>query len=699
MHQDNTVQPQYLSPTWWGNQGTDLDHDLDGFLQNVTRSTLQFPQEITPMHPHTSMNLPAMQEPSSERRRRTSHCKFCGKRVSMPCMLSLLPPRETCEQLRAHFIATVYPLIPILPLPLFNKHWEDFWSEYQGGQGHGIPPGPTVRRTPASICIMFSMLFASTASSCTGKAEEVSRKETFLSATITTLSLTGFPRRATPASLAAYLFMQSLVIKEEEFLDAPAFLSHAYRIALGMGLHRDGSSFGLDPGECEFRRKIWWFIIHLDVMAAASSGLPPLHIDDRISDTQMISAMPDSDPVSTPTIAENERQVDVRHIVAIARFTITKTIRQLLSRRLAGLQYAKYLPGAQKSFENLCQFMGKTIAQLLQANSYQTSEEEEAQQASTAMPWTLTSNERRVKAFRSYSAQLLHLMLHKTAIVMYQPLFQYRQSSPNSSPQPSNQMSRSEAVRHCHEFLRLFLRLCMEPDFEHFHWMYPGTYQPLQPVSILLADLIEAPAPGVEAGSSSAAPSKRLREISRGLIDQILTLYQMDHGIVDRYQYSVPGSTQQIATPARVISPRRNLSIVGREAWEFLLRTRERVCRRAGEDPHVLWPGDSLRDRTETRCVCGLGLDMLGVQSQTTAMDFEQAGPSAGGSASVPLTLSRVASSESVGEEGDEDAIGEPDDDDDEGGDTAAAGTEGFDWAEWDAVLGSATSVFPWEEG
>lgn len=46
----------------------------------------------------------------------------------------------------------------------------------------------------------------------------------------------------------------------------------ANRIAEGMGVHKDGSSLGLNPFDTEMRRRLWWQLIFLDFRVAELSG-------------------------------------------------------------------------------------------------------------------------------------------------------------------------------------------------------------------------------------------------------------------------------------------------------------------------------------------------------------------------------------------------------------------------------------------
>ncbi|KAJ5375270.1 hypothetical protein N7517_007276 [Penicillium concentricum] len=47
------------------------------------------------------------------------------------------------------------------------------------------------------------------------------------------------------------------------------------RVGLGLGLHRDGSHFGLSPYETEMRRRVWWYIYLLDVQSCYFQATSP----------------------------------------------------------------------------------------------------------------------------------------------------------------------------------------------------------------------------------------------------------------------------------------------------------------------------------------------------------------------------------------------------------------------------------------
>lgn len=57
-----------------------------------------------------------------------------------------------------------------------------------------------------------------------------------------------------------------------------AFVGLMLRVANVLGLHRDPSHFGSDitPIEAETRRRVWWQVVHVDVLVAMAAGVPPL---------------------------------------------------------------------------------------------------------------------------------------------------------------------------------------------------------------------------------------------------------------------------------------------------------------------------------------------------------------------------------------------------------------------------------------
>lgn len=67
-----------------------------------------------------------------------------------------------------------------------------------------------------------------------------------------------------------------------------------------MGLHRDGTIFGLKP---ELRRRLWWQICILDHRSSEYHGYEPLNINDSDLLLDMVEAPAERDEVSDMTLS------------------------------------------------------------------------------------------------------------------------------------------------------------------------------------------------------------------------------------------------------------------------------------------------------------------------------------------------------------------------------------------------------------
>ncbi|KAF8076452.1 fungal-specific transcription factor domain-containing protein [Lyophyllum atratum] len=86
-------------------------------------------------------------------------------------------------------------------------------------------------------------------------------------------------------------------------------LGAAVRTAQALGLHRDGSTMGIDPAQVEYRRRIWSYLYHADRSYALVLGRPNSIQDDytstkapsNIDDETTLSQPAESPPLSSPT--------------------------------------------------------------------------------------------------------------------------------------------------------------------------------------------------------------------------------------------------------------------------------------------------------------------------------------------------------------------------------------------------------------
>lgn len=210
-----------------------------------------------------------------------------------------LPPKETCDLLCKEYFVRVHAILPIIHGPSFEKQYRMLWLSWPNEFIENIRSG-IMAKNPSFLALLYAVLFAASTTASAGAlkphfngATTGSVSLTLLSLTKASLSLVSFPERPALDSLSAFLVSQNMLMREEEAITTCSFVGIALRVAQGMGFHRDGSNFNLDPTQAEVKRRVWWHIIHTDVMTSIGCGLPPIWVDDGCHDTRMISERQD----------------------------------------------------------------------------------------------------------------------------------------------------------------------------------------------------------------------------------------------------------------------------------------------------------------------------------------------------------------------------------------------------------------------
>ncbi|KAL1612090.1 hypothetical protein SLS60_000313 [Paraconiothyrium brasiliense] len=109
----------------------------------------------------------------------------------------------------------------------------------------------------------------------------------------------------------------------------------ASRIAERMGLHRDGSTFGLSALRSEERRRMWWQLQFMELSVARLIGVLSLTIFASW-DTKMPSNLEDSDFSPTTEVMPNERKGLTSISPCLWRHSILQRRRELLGKNNSG---------------------------------------------------------------------------------------------------------------------------------------------------------------------------------------------------------------------------------------------------------------------------------------------------------------------------------------------------------------------------
>ncbi|EKV06257.1 C6 transcription factor, putative [Penicillium digitatum PHI26] len=211
-------------------------------------------------------------------------------------MLEHIPTKWQSDILYKGFVTGVHSLSPIIHPPMIFKLYIAFWDWYDCKR-HTGEPCPSLSFIPLLYAIWFGGSVSISMRTMETEFNTSSRAvlSTKYSEEVTSwLAKISFPHSVTLHGLAAYLITQTILSREEEPLASSLFVSLAVRVAQTLGLHRDPAHFNIDPWEAEFRRRLWWHIMHMDAVIAMSSGLPPLLTDTTYWDVRETSEVKDT---------------------------------------------------------------------------------------------------------------------------------------------------------------------------------------------------------------------------------------------------------------------------------------------------------------------------------------------------------------------------------------------------------------------
>ncbi|KAL4786343.1 hypothetical protein BJX76DRAFT_346335 [Aspergillus varians] len=513
-----------------------------------------------------------------------------------PDMLDYMPTKLQSHILYKGFMSGIHAISPLLHPPTILKHYNAFWDWYDSSSysGESCPD-------PSFIPLLYAIWYGGsvTVSLRTIKAEFNGASRGALSKAYNDqvtrwLTKTSFLRSPSLQGLAAYLLVQTILAKEEEPLTSSLFVSLAMRVAQTMGLHRDPANFGIGASEAECRRRMWWHIVHMDGVVSMSSGLPPLVNDENFWDVRETSEVKETllgtleaeqyermvraglrprDNPDDPTVCGGPSMVNVYYLAVRGKYVMARAVRRIMKIQLGTKPVTRrhmeelrsILVDLQVQLNSIAERIPEATLSDVSSNASNRSwsfsrSPTEALSIDLTLPGdaapTCTEQYHTpvLVSFHKWARIILRLYADKAFCVAYQPFLK----NARSRIWPA---ARQSALRHCHGFMEKFISLATDPDFQPFHWSWPGNHQPMHATMIMLIDLYERP-------YSPEAPR------SRAFIDKIFSLTGPDGGVV--------GGEDGI-------SSQRPLKDGGREAWDMIRRLRQQAWQKAGLDPQRLW--------------------------------------------------------------------------------------------------------------
>lgn len=126
---------------------------------------------------------------------------------------------------------------------------------------------------------------------------------------------------------AAVMFLIG-VRREDDTRFVWSMTSLVLRLAQGLGLHRDGTNFGLSPFETEMRRRLWWHICLLDIRSSEDHGTD-FQICEKLYDTKLPLNVNDDDLFPDMKTPPSEHVGCTDMTFCLIRFEIITALRQV----------------------------------------------------------------------------------------------------------------------------------------------------------------------------------------------------------------------------------------------------------------------------------------------------------------------------------------------------------------------------------
>ncbi|KAF7597110.1 hypothetical protein BBP40_010584 [Aspergillus hancockii] len=128
---------------------------------------------------------------------------------------------------------------------------------------------------------------------------------------------------------AAVIFLIA-VRREDDSKFVWSMTSLVVRLAQGLGLHRDGTHFGLKPFDTEMRRRLWWHIGLLDIRSSEDHGTDT-QVTEGMYDTRLPLNVNDDDIYPDMQEPPQERDTFTEMTFGLMRFDITVALRRVSS--------------------------------------------------------------------------------------------------------------------------------------------------------------------------------------------------------------------------------------------------------------------------------------------------------------------------------------------------------------------------------
>lgn len=218
----------------------------------------------------------------------TNHSLFVS-RYPVHLLRKFHPPADKAFLMWNFFQQNVSPLVPILHRPTASNLIRNMYERPQC-----LSPDSEALLLVIYLAAVISMTKDQCLTYLGIKRATCIQKFRF--AVEQALSKAGLPHTDSLVLLQAAALYLTCIRREDASKFTSSMTSLILRLAQGLGLHRDGTLFGLNAFETEMRRRLWWHIYILDIRASEDQGIAR-QIQGGMFDTHLPSNINDEDIV------------------------------------------------------------------------------------------------------------------------------------------------------------------------------------------------------------------------------------------------------------------------------------------------------------------------------------------------------------------------------------------------------------------
>lgn len=196
-------------------------------------------------------------------------------------MQALHPKPEVARQFWEAYKDSVEPLVKVLHIPTFEPTFENA-LEHPEKVSKGLET------------LLFAIYYGAVTSSTTGEEclqkwgeERSSLLLRYRFALEQALARANFLYCDEIVILQAFVIFLVLLRRNDDARKIWTLTGLVVRIAQTLGIHRDGSHFGLAPFEIEMRRRLWWQVCVLDARSSEDHGCDPTIVEAQF-DAKMV---------------------------------------------------------------------------------------------------------------------------------------------------------------------------------------------------------------------------------------------------------------------------------------------------------------------------------------------------------------------------------------------------------------------------